>query len=628
MEKNLKDIAGKLANNNELKETKIPETPVAEEQNTTAEEPEPSIDEIKNIAAEQPESGAKNEAAQPEATANSEPVANSDAAANSEAAAAAKKEEDADAKDPDAVKATKEALSESATKDSSTTVKETDSAPAESAPAAESTETAKGGRKAAPAPADRAELLKRNLVTAYKTDKAKNDALEAEKVAAKSEDAAGKKEDPVSAAVPDANLKKKEKETEEAKAGKATKSEGGETGKAATKPEGSGAGKTTTAESKEEVAKKEESAEGSKEEEEKKSPLAAMLGYGKALIGSVYKNYKNRKKIKESKTVDKKKGARREFWKSIGDTVKNLSGGATSGLKAFGSEESQSLGGKIIDAFTSAAGSVGSFMSMAAGISAKREHKKIAGSAQSWIDKVKGTSAEKEKELSKSVKSARGTADYGAKRKERNDFKAKKYAMSMARDFNKIKGDQMVKGGFGFATSLLGTAKKGMAFASKSFLSSEVGTGLKMGMDALSSVLGKIGEAVEKKSDDKAAKANKDTQLKHIDDYITSRSSKLDVGEDVIFKGIAEDEKENYGKGELTDNEKARIVIARLGVDVEITDEALTDEEKMAAFKLLAMKRAKNILNASPDTKKAMLRSLGLGESATAEDVVASMIGE
>ena len=48
----------------------------------------------------------------------------------------------------------------------------------------------------------------------------------------------------------------------------------------------------------------------------------------------------------------------------------------------------------------------------------------------------------------------------------------------------------------------------------------------------------------------------------------------------------------------------------------------------MAAFKLLAMKRAKNILNASPDTKKAMLRSLGLGESATAEDVVASMIGE
>ena len=628
MEKNLKDIAGKLASNNELKESKIPETPVAEEQNTTAEEPESSIDEIKNIAAEQPETAKNEAAAQPEATANSEPVANSDA----EAAAAAKKEEDAVAKDPDAVKATKEALSESAAKDSSTGAKETESASAaESAPAAKSTETAKGGRKTAPAPADRAELLKRNLVAAYKTDKAKNDALEAEKAAAKSEDAAGKKEDPVSAAVPEANLKKKDKETEEAKTGKTSaKSEGGsEAGKTTTKPGGgSETGKAKNAEGKEEAAKKEESGEGSKEEDEKKSPLAAMLGYGKALIGSIYKNYKNRKKIKESKTVDKKKGARREFWKSIGDTVKNLSGGATSGLKAFGSEESQNLGGKIIDAITSAAGSVGSFMSMAAGISAKREHKKIAGSAQSWIDKVKGTSAEKEEELSKSVKSARGTADYGAKRKERNDFKAKKYAMSMARDFNKITGDQMVKGGFGFATSLLGTAKKGMAFASKSFLSSEVGTGLKMGMDALGSVLGKIGEAVEKKSDEKAAKANKDTQLKHIDDYITSRSSKLDVGEDVIFKGIAEDEKENYGKGELTDNEKARIVIARLGVDVEITDEALTDEEKMAAFKLLAMKRAKNILNASPDTKKAMLRSLGLGESATAEDVVASMVGE
>lgn len=554
MLKEEKDLTGKLSGKKDIDNTKIPATPAAEEQNTTSEEPDPSPEEIKNIAAEQPEAASNTPAEKPETTENS---------------------------------------------DAGTAVK---------AKGAE-TASAESGRKEAPAPANRAELLKRNLVEAYKAEKGKTDAADADKAATTTEESTDKGKDPVSAAVPEADLKKKDKEVKDAKAGKAESAE-------------------DKKEEKEASGEKSEGGEEKEDKEEKKPTLASLFGTAKAIAGSIYQNYKDRKKIKNSKTAETKKGARREFWKGLGDTMKHLSGGASSGLKLFGSSEDQKSGSKYLDMITTAAGSIGSFMSMAAGISAKREHKKIAGSAQSWMDKLKDTPAGREAELSKSVKEAKGTDAYGAKRKERNDFKAKKYAMSIAHDFNKMKGNQMVKGGFDFATSLIGTAKKGLSFASDNFLQSKVGTGLSMGLDVLGKVLDKVGGAAEKKSDENQAKASKEAQLKHVNEYIAKGTEKLQVGEDAIFKGISEDEKGNYGSGELTANEKERIVIARLGVDVEILDEPLTDEEKQAAFKLLAMKRAKNILNASPDTKKEMLKSLGLGDSAKAEDVVAAMVGE
>ena len=71
-----------------------------------------------------------------------------------------------------------------------------------------------------------------------------------------------------------------------------------------------------------------------------------------------------------------------------------------------------------------------------------------------------------------------------------------------------------------------------------------------------------------------------------------------------------------------------RITIARLGVDIPINDSGLGEDELMEGFKALNMKRARNIMEASPKDRETMLSALGLTQDATLNEIASALTGD
>ena len=352
---------------------------------------------------------------------------------------------------------------------------------------------------------------------------------------------------------------------------------------------------------------------------DKAASIGSFVNSGAMTLNSLYRTKKNYDKLGKSRKAQKKSQAKKAFWGSVGTSASLAMSTTSKGLKLFGKTDNakQMNWAKYLDLASAAAGLVGSSLSLAAGKSAHDEHNRIVNASNQWGNDFNNEDTSREENLSQEAKAAKdaGNTDlYEQKVRERNDYKAKKYAMGMAHDFNDIKGKQMVKGGFGFAASLLNAGRSAMkSFAGSKFLKSGLGVGLSSAMGGIASLLNAVGKVAEKKSDAKAAEDTKTKKLFYVNKYIQNKTAKLDSN----FDGLV-----------LTDNEKQRIVIARLGLDIPITDDDLDEGDKLSAFKLLALKRARNILNASDDTKQQMLTALGLSGNPSAEEIAEVMTGE
>ena len=68
--------------------------------------------------------------------------------------------------------------------------------------------------------------------------------------------------------------------------------------------------------------------------------------------------------------------------------------------------------------------------------------------------------------------------------------------------------------------------------------------------------------------------------------------------------------------------------MARLGVDLEITDDDLSSTDYDKAFELINHKRALNIMNASDEVKAKIFEALRLKPNATIADVESVLSGE
>ena len=359
--------------------------------------------------------------------------------------------------------------------------------------------------------------------------------------------------------------------------------------------------------------------------------IGSMVNSGVAMLNNIFRLNKRTGQMAKMKNQNKQKAANRSIWGGIGGIATSLLGITTTGLKSLGDpkeNKDQQMWGRIFGASTAVADIGSSFMSMLGGIGMNKEYNRIVKDSGAWNRELRSTDPAQERTLSSNAKRASGAAKRDLIQ-QRTDLKAKKYGMEMAQTFNKIKGDQITKGGFGFARSLATGANLLLkAFASESFTKSKGGGFLSLALNATSALLKYSGMAAEYKSDKNAAEKTQNAKMHYINQYLITKMGNLNVSTADIFQGVAPDRRGDFGSATLTDNEKERIIVARLGLDIPIVDQTLGDKDKMEAFKLLALKRAANIKNASDATRIQMLGALGLDDSASVEDIAKAITGE
>ena len=370
---------------------------------------------------------------------------------------------------------------------------------------------------------------------------------------------------------------------------------------------------------------------------QKTDDIFGMVSMGTSalsMVNSIYKTRNNVKRAKNAKNAHKRHQAELSVAGGAAGLLANALSITSKGMKYWGDgSKNQKDTIQALGMMSSLLGVVGSAAGMLSARSARNEHRQIARDTGKWsqeareADKFKPNYAAN---LSRDIKDDSKKANRDALKQERTDYKAKKYAMGMAHDFNDMKGSQTLRGGFGMAKSLLGfvTSATKAATGSTGIWNTTGGKAASLVLDGVSTLMKYAGKVHDKALETSSAMESNDKKLKSIDDYIRDKMANLQVSTDEMFKDVPQDARDSLGNTELSMKEKKRVIIARLGLDIKITDEELSDEEKLNAFKLLAIRRARNIMNASGATKKQMLRALGLDESAGESDIVKAMTGE
>ena len=126
-------------------------------------------------------------------------------------------------------------------------------------------------------------------------------------------------------------------------------------------------------------------------------------------------------------------------------------------------------------------------------------------------------------------------------------------------------------------------------------------------------------------SDQSTGKKIKEKKLDVINRYLINKRNKL--RDEVDEESDPSKPDHNYFEN-VDDNTLDRITIARLGVDIPINDSGLGEDELMEGFKALNMKRARNIMEASPKDRETMLSALGLTQDATLNEIASALTGD
>ena len=362
--------------------------------------------------------------------------------------------------------------------------------------------------------------------------------------------------------------------------------------------------------------------------------IASIFTTGASMVNSIYKTRNNVKRAKNAKNRQKRHQAELSVAGNAASLLSSTLSITSKSMKYLGSGTSEQKDTiQALGLMSSLLGVAGSAAGMLAARSGRNENRRIARDTGKWsqeareADKFKPNYAAN---LSRSIKDDSQKANRDALKQERTDYKAKKYAMGMAHDFNEMKGSQSLRGGFGMGKSVLGflTSATKAATGSTGIWNTAGGKIASLVLDGASTLLKYAGKVHDKALETSAKMESDDKKVRSVDDYIRDKLANLQISTDEMFKDVPQEERANLGNAELSLKEKKRVIIARLGLDIKITDEELSDEEKQNAFKLLAIRRARNIMNASGATKKQMLRALGLDESASEGDIVKAMTGE
>lgn len=352
----------------------------------------------------------------------------------------------------------------------------------------------------------------------------------------------------------------------------------------------------------------------------------SMASQGLGAINSGVSYYLNKQNA-ESHNKRKRKAAKRGMFTSALGVGTNLSKIISTGITGFGDTKNVHQS-RTVDAFNSIA-SILSITSATTGfignIADIKRRQKVIDQAEIYsnVDDDHDTHENRIKDSRQLVK-WRGTDDQRLNSKKNYDtFKAKKYALSQAAEFNKIKKKTYFKGFSGFLGSLAGGVSTLTRIIDPDFAGSGTGTLVSSALGVFGSGMGLI-EKIGSKITDKAIESKtEDKKIEIIEKYLEKKRDKIRDQAARAFRY----HQGRYGE-DITDNEADRIILGRLGIDTDINDTPVDKTEKQEAFEKLNMKRAKNIWNSRDSDKDQMLTALGLDKHASLKDVADALKGD
>lgn len=191
-------------------------------------------------------------------------------------------------------------------------------------------------------------------------------------------------------------------------------------------------------------------------------------------------------------------------------------------------------------------------------------------------------------------------ANYRAQLDQYKVFKAKKYTMEQARQFRQNKGGkrQLVKGAVGLASSAVSAGSSLASVFSNSYKKSTPGRIFRGFLPAIGIAVNKVDEFINNRIDDSVSRNAENIKLGEIDKYLIKKRDK--VRADIVDKFHLTRRNEL----DVGDNEIDRITLGRLGVDIQVVNDPLSNEDKLKAFEQLNLKRAKQIMDISDDTTR------------------------
>ena len=211
---------------------------------------------------------------------------------------------------------------------------------------------------------------------------------------------------------------------------------------------------------------------------------------------------------------------------------------------------------------------------------------------------------------------------YKNAKKSYKGFKARKYTLQDAKEFQEIKKGQMLKG-------VTSTITNGLSTAATLFT-------LIPGIDKLTGTVGALTGPLAYLANTTAKYAGIVSETK-TGNKIQKKKGEV-VGRYLVRKRekIRQQARNAFSKrpdaqalsDNLTNDEKDRITLGRLTGPQEVVPTPVEDKEKIAAFTKLNLKRAKNILQADEATKKKIFDALHLSKDATIDELASALEGD
>ena len=259
----------------------------------------------------------------------------------------------------------------------------------------------------------------------------------------------------------------------------------------------------------------------------------------------------------------------------------------------------------------------------------KRERGKIIES----IDKLKlsgdnDKSGEQEKQFKnqvrkmKRMKKVSPIAYKNAKASYRS-FKAKKYTLQDAKEFQQLKKSETTKG-------ITSTITNGLSTCATIFtLIPGIGDKITGTVGALTGPLAYISNTVAKyvgigrDQKNKGKIASKKAEI--VGKYLERKRAKIAKQASHAFRKRNDvDDLSNN----LTDNEKDRIVFGRLTSPVSVDDTPIDEAQKTSAFTKLNIKRARNIMQIDERSRNRIFEALHLSKNATIDELASALEGD
>ncbi len=356
--------------------------------------------------------------------------------------------------------------------------------------------------------------------------------------------------------------------------------------------------------------------------------MSAGLAMGSQAINMLQSGLGIAKSVKgtRSKNKRKKKAAYRGIATSALAMLTNASNMVSTGISGFGDPTNIASQKKTSDAFT-AISTISNFISAGINLTGAifdRSSRKDVMKDTAALAVTDDANDTEQKRKKQEMNDTEGKSAYENRlsAEKYNAYKAKKYAMQQASDFNRLKRHNRIKGVAGALGSGVTAANNIMKLTAGNFAKSAGGMLTSGILGAVGYGLGmaeKYGGKINDKILDKKADSKKKKVIKS---YLEKKRQTVREQAENAFKGHPE----GYGKN-LSDNLVDRITIGRLGINVKLSNEDISNDLLLKGFDKLNLKRANNIMK-SGEAKGEMLAALGLEEDASVEEIAAALTGD